>query len=172
MVWIAGFALFAASVAFSHLAVSDNWSRFNHRSFHISGVAGGDSILIETSPQQTETVRLLGIVAPTESDAARTLLGELTAGREATLLLQTPEARDARGSLLASVFVDGTDLSVSLAKAGVVYADRRQPSVMSGSIDPAEAEARKKKRGLWQDLKSAQMPAWRQAWLRGLKNQR
>ena len=56
-------------------------------------------------------------------------------------------------------------LNAAAVHDGVAYADRRSEDAMSGLLDAAEADARRKSRGLWADLKFDQMPAWRQAWL-------
>jgi endonuclease YncB( thermonuclease family) len=167
------FALFVASVVFAHIRSVDDWSRFNHQAFSVVDAISGDQLVVDCGGNHFETVQLLGIVAPTEdagSPACRQL-STLAYGHRATLLLAVPQTRDAAGHLLAYVYVDGTNLGVSLTAAGLVYSDRRQTCIMDGLIDPAEAEARRKKRGMWQDLKFEQMPPWRQAWLRGFSQQ-
>ena len=111
-------------------------------------------------------VKPLGI-APIDSSATDWLKNRLT-GQQITLLLQSPQTRNADGSLRAFVFLKNQNLSVELIKAGLAYADRREKTEMDSLIDTAESEARKKKRGAWATLKTEQMPAWRQAWLKSL----
>jgi len=167
-------AIFAASVLASRAGMlrrtGDDWARFNHRAFRVTGVLSGDELTISADDGSPQTVKLLGIVSPagTEKGAAesRAFLADHALNQNATLLLQTPQCRDEQDKLLAYAFVDGANLSVEITKAGMAYAERRDRTIMGGLIDPAEAEARKKNRGLWKDLKFNQMPAWRQEWLR------
>jgi endonuclease YncB( thermonuclease family) len=158
------FALFAATVVLGH--VGDDWSRFDHRSFRVTAVQAGDRITIADANGRTETVQLPGIV-PIDSSAADWLKDRLT-GEEITLLLQSPQTRNADGSLRAFAFSDNQNLSVEAVKAGLAYADRREKTEMDGLLDSAETDARKKKRGAWATLTFEQMPAWRQAWVKSL----
>ncbi len=151
-----------ASIALAH--EPDDWSQFDHQSFQVIAVPTGDSLVIDTANGKPVTVKLAGIAG---TDAARVWLSDRTLGKNVTLLLSCPQTRDA-GQLRAFVFLDNENLAVELAKAGLAYADRRETTVMDGVIDPAESEARKKKRGMWASLTFEQMPPWRQAWLRGL----
>jgi endonuclease YncB( thermonuclease family) len=157
-------ALFVASLVAAH--APDDWAVFNHRSFGVTDVVSGDRILIQTGTGKIEPVKLLGI-SPIDSSAAK-WMKEQIAGQRVTLLLQSPQTRNADGSLSAFVFFDNKNLSVELAKAGLAYADRREKTEMDSLIDTAEADARKKKRGAWATLSFEQMPAWRQAWLKSL----
>ncbi len=116
-------------------------------------------------------MKLAGIVTDDSSTAAKTFLTARTTNAEVTLLLKSPETRNSLGRLEAYAYIDGSCLNGELVKAGMAFADRRQADVMSGMINPAEAEARKKKRGLWATLTFEQMPEWRRAWLRGFKQQ-
>jgi len=149
------FAVIAASVVLTHAGVfgrcGDDWAKYDHQTFRVIGAESGDSLRISTASGSTELVRLRGVASP--DAGAQRWLNDRTAGRDATLLLESPQTRDASGSLLAFVFVDHADLSVDLVSAGLIFADRREKTVMDGLIDPAEAAARKKKLGLWSDLK-------------------
>jgi len=160
-------ALFVASIALGYRA--DDWARFDHRSFRVIEVPGGDSVVIESAKDERESVKLAGI---DPSDLARAWLVDHAMGREVTLFLECPQTRDASGQLQGFVFLDNQNLSVALVQAGLAYADRRQKTVMDALIDPAETDARKKNRGLWNGLKYDQMPAWRQEWLRSLPPRR
>ncbi len=167
---IAGLGVVAAAHAGLFGPSGDDWSRYDHQSFRISRINSGESIQISSRTGSIETIKLLGIAEPEGSATA--WLNEHALNHNATLLLQSPQTRDASGSLLAFVFVDQTNLSVELVKEGLAFADRREKTVMDGVIDPAEAEARKKKRGMWATLKSDQMPDWRKAWIKTLPGQK
>jgi endonuclease YncB( thermonuclease family) len=164
---LVGSAIFALLIASVVMARSgDDWAIYDHHSFHVIEAESGDSVRISTENGSIESVKLLGIDA---LDArSKEWLTHRALGANVTLLLQSPQTRDSSGRLLAFVFIDHSDLSVELTKAGWAFADRRGKTAMDGLIQPAEAEARKKKLGMWADLKFEQMPAWRQAWLRSL----
>ncbi|MDB5297161.1 MAG: Thermonuclease [Phycisphaerales bacterium] len=149
----------------------------------------------------TQVVRLLGIDAPALADADRSTpaahgaLDAYRAAREAAqsrrVMLSLPPlaARATDGAVLAYVHPDAVSgpggdgpaddrlvgtvptLNEQLAAAGWAYADRRSPHPMHKQFEQAEAEARKKKRGLWADVRDDQQPAWRRAWLAGLKRE-
>ncbi len=165
---LGGAVLAAHAGAFGH--AGDDWARYDHQSFRITHIESGESIEIITPRGWIETVKLIGIATP--DAGANDWLNERVLNREATLLLPFPQTRDASGRLLAFVFVDRTNLSVELVKDGLAFADRREKTIMDGVIDPAESEARKKKRGLWATMKSDQMPEWRKAWVQSLPGQK
>jgi endonuclease YncB( thermonuclease family) len=170
--WIAlmVFTLIAVSVALTYAGTfgrcGDDWAKYDRQTFRVTRVTSGDLIQISVANGSLETVRLLGVASPTAG--AQQWLSDRIAGRDVTLLLQSPQTRDASGSLLAFVFIGHADLSVDLTAAGLIFADRRERTVMDGLIDPAEATARKKKLGVWADLRFDQMPQWRKDWLRSL----
>jgi endonuclease YncB( thermonuclease family) len=157
----AAIALLIASMAVAYRP--DDWSRYDHRTLRVTGVIGGDSLRIQPASGKPDTVKLPDIDG---LDSAKIWLSANAVGRDVTLLLQLPQTRDASGQLRTFVFLDGQNLSVELVKAGLAYADRREKTEMDGLIDAAEAEARKKKRGVWANLKFDQMPQWRQEWLK------
>jgi endonuclease YncB( thermonuclease family) len=144
----------------------DDWARFDHKTVQVIDIIDGNSLRIQT-PAGRETLRLLGIDG---TDAAGAWLVDHAKGRSVTLLLQSPQTRDETGRLRSFVFLDNQNVAVELVKEGLAYADRREKTVMDGVIDPAEAEARKKKRGLWSGQGPQHMPQWRQDWLRTLRH--
>jgi endonuclease YncB( thermonuclease family) len=161
-----GLCVVAAAHAGLFGLTGDDWSRYDHQAFRVSRIVSGDSIQITTRSGSTETIKLLGTASP---DARAVMwLKQQALNQDATLLLQSPQTRDAAGNLLAFVFVDRANLSVELVTEGLAFADRREKTVMDGVIDPAEADARKKKRGMWATLKFDQMPEWRKAWIKTL----
>jgi endonuclease YncB( thermonuclease family) len=156
-------ALLLASMAIAYRG--SDWSKFNHQNVKVIGIITGDNLKIESAGGKIDTVKLSGIAG---LDAARPWLADHVMGRQITLLFQSPQTRDSDGRLKAFAYLDNQNISVELVKAGLAYADRREKTEMDGLIDPAESDARKKKRGLWATIKFEQMPAWRQAWLKSL----
>jgi endonuclease YncB( thermonuclease family) len=71
----------------------------------------------------------------------------------------------------AYVYLDGDDaetatsLNERLVADGHAYADRRTPHPTHKQFEQAEGEARRRRRGLWKDVRDDQQPAWRQVWL-------
>jgi endonuclease YncB( thermonuclease family) len=161
---LSGVVLAVHAGAFGH--AGDDWDRYDHQSFRITRIGSGESIQITTSRGWIETVKLVGVAEP--SAGAVEWLNDHALNRGATLLLPFPQTRDAAGNLLAFAFVDRTNLSVELVRSGLAFADRREKTIMDGVIDPAESDARKKKRGMWATLKFDQMPEWRKAWIKTL----
>jgi len=148
---------------------TDDWSQYDHHAVRVVAVITGDSLRIESGSGKMDTVKLLGIAG---LDSAQSWLHDKVVGRQVMLLLESPQTRDSAGRLRAFAFLDNQNLSVELTKAGLAFADRREKTEMDGVIDPAEADARKKKRGVWATLKFEQMPAWRQAWAKSLPQRR
>jgi hypothetical protein len=163
LIVICGLTLLIASIVLAHRA--DDWVKFDHQTFHVVSVPADDSLLIQTANGKQETVTLRGIVP---ADSAKTWLTDHAMNRDVTLMLESPQTRNSGGQLQAFVFLGNENLNVELVKAGLAYADRRGKTVMDGLIDPAELDARKKKRGIWYGMTDEQMPAWRKAWLRSL----
>ena len=162
---IPGAVLFIASIAVSYRA--DDWARFNHQTVRVVDILDGNSLRIESPSGRPDTVRLLGVDG---TPAAAAWMKDHAKNQALTLLLQSPQTRDESGRLRAFVFLDNQNVAVELVKEGLAYADRREATAMDGLIDPAEAEARKKKRGLWNGLTPQQMPQWRRDWLRTLRH--
>jgi endonuclease YncB( thermonuclease family) len=150
-----------ASMVAAHVGRTDDWRRYDHRSFTVAAIVGGDAIQLDDGTR----VRLLGLADPTP--AAAGWLADHVLGRAVTLLLPPVGARDGDGRLVAYAYdADGACVNVELVGAGLAYADRRTVDPLAGLIDPAESEARRKGRGVWHGLRIEQMPPWRQAWLR------
>ena len=109
---------------------------------------------------------------PHWSDESRRALAGRVAGRDVLLRLPPLAQRSADGTVRAYLYLaGGTADSVNdvLVAAGDAYADRRVDHPMRKAFEQAESEARRKRRGLWKDVRDDEQPAWRQVWLRGLK---
>jgi endonuclease YncB( thermonuclease family) len=167
--WIAVITVGALLASATAAYRADDWATFDHRSFKVINIIDGDKLRIELPNGKMDTVRLLGVAG---ADAGKPWLAQRTTGRRVSLLLQSPQTRDPSGELRAFVFLENQNLNVELVKAGLAYADRREKSEMDGVIDPAESDARKKKRGIWATIRFEQQPAWRQAWVKSLPHGR
>jgi micrococcal nuclease len=150
-----------------------DWARFDRGSFVVSRVVDGDTIHVVpvgmTAP--TTKIRLIGIDAPETgmhfAEQATAYLITRTSARALTLRLEPTETRDRYDRLLAYVYVSDSDcLNLDMVRDGFAYADRRHRHTLRGQFEAAENEARKKSRGLWREITDADMPAWRQEWLR------
>lgn len=183
---IALLALLATTVAAGRLKAArpagtdvdaNDWAAFDKKTFRVSRVVDGDTISIRRKGE-TVRIRLLGIDAP-EMHAgtdeppdhwavrAKQALTDMLDGNDVTLTLEQTETRDHYGRLLAYIYVgDMENVNLRLVKEGHVYADRRFNHSQSKQLSQAEAEARKKKLGLWKDVQENQMSAWRQRWLK------
>ena len=157
----------------------DDWRTFDHKSFLVSHVADGDTIVVRPTGGGAETrVRLIGVDAPELhssedggrpdhwADEARRYTASRVELKPVTLRLEQTETRDRYKRLLAYVYVDDSDnLNLELVRDGQAYADRRFRHSMRSQFERAEGEARRARRGLWKDLSKSQMPPWRQEWL-------
>jgi micrococcal nuclease len=179
----AGLVLLALSAALDRAGFfryqGDDWRNFDHKSFLVTHVADGDTVVVRPTGGGTETrVRLIGIDAPelhSSEDGGRPDHWALEARRyttsrvehkPVTLRLEQTETRDRYKRLLAYVYVDDSDnLNLDLVRDGQAYADRRFRHSMRSQFERAENEARRSRRGLWKDVSASQMPTWRRQWL-------
>ena len=166
----------AGLIVFDHAGLlgstGNDWARFDQQTFPVVEIISGDEIIVRSGHDDIP-VRLLSIDAP---DAG--LIGNAEAvaytrerlkDRSVTLRLEPTQTRDASRALLAYVYLtDSDDLNLDLIHDGMAYADRRVKHTLAGLFEQREAEARKKFRGLWNGLRTEDMPAWRQAWLKAL----
>jgi endonuclease YncB( thermonuclease family) len=156
----------------------DDWRSFNGRSFRAMDVLDGDTFRIRTEDDQIVVVRLLGVDAPDppsshwSAEASRYTTARLK-DRTITLRLDGTQTRDGQRHLLAYVFITDTDnLNADIIRDGQAYADRRVRHTFASTFEAGEAEARKRHRGLWKDIRDDMQPAWRQDWLRTLRQRR
>lgn len=146
----------------------DDWSRFDRCFFTVRRVIDGDTIELALPDGTGAAVRLLGIDAPKHgAEVAREELRARAEGHVIALRLEPTETRDRDGWLLAYAYLgDAENLNLAMVRDGLAYADRRVSHTFRRAFEQAEAEARRRGRGLWKDVTEAQMPAWRQEWLR------
>ena len=156
-----------------------DWRAYDHQSFLVTHVIDGDTLEVRpASGGATTRVRLLGVDAPElrsreKGDRpdhwaaqARDYTERRAEGKRVTLRLEATETRDRYRRLLAYVYVaDAQQLNLDLVRDGHAYADRRFTHSMRPQFEQAEAEARRKGRGLWEAVTESQMPHWRRQWL-------
>lgn len=162
---------------------TSDWRRFDHHSFLVSQVNGGDRFLIDDNGTSVP-VHLLGTQAPPLTDpstgqpahggaASADYLRARLNHQRVIIRLDTLQTRDSDGALLAYVYLTDTDcINADAIHDGMVYADRRAPHAYHMQYEQAENDARKKQRGLWRGLTENDMPAWRRAWLHSLVKDR
>lgn len=156
----------------------DDWRNFDKKTFLVTRVADGDTLTVRSLAGGPETrVRLIGIDAPELNSRsrpgsdhwaheARHALAMRTKGKLVLLRLDDTETRDRYQRLLAYVYLDTSEnLNLAMVREGHAYAHRRYPHGLRRSFEQAEADARRKGRGLWQDVTVDQMPSWRREWL-------
>lgn len=150
---------------------------FDQRTFVVSRVVDGDTVQIEGPGGAREKVRLIGIDAPEMrydtpdppehwAREATDALQRTVEGRRVTLKLEPLEARDRYSRLLAYLYLDDSrHVNLEMIEHGHAYAHRRFGHSYRSQFEQAEARARRKGSGLWQEVRVEQMPPWRQRWL-------
>jgi micrococcal nuclease len=162
----------------------DDGARFDRHEALVTRVVDGDTIHIRTSEGVEATVRLIGVDAPEMNshnnrppdhyaEQATKYARARLDGKTIRLRLDDPQTRDRYGRLLAYVYLNESDnFNLDLIHDGEAYAYRRYPHTFSAQFETAENEARKKRRGLWNDVTESQMPEWRRKWLAELRAER
>jgi len=178
--------LLAAGVLADHWGVlgdhGDDRSRYDRRRAVVVRIVDGDTFIarIDSSDEEimmhllgTDAPRLhLGERRPADHWApqARDYLVEKLEHQTITLRLEPLLTRDRFGRLLVYAYLNDTDnLNLDLVRDGQAYADRRVKHSLSAAFEAAEAEARRRRNGLWEAITVQQMPPWRQHWLQERK---
>lgn len=150
----------------------DDWSTFDGKRVVVANVVDGDTLHITIGDGETTRVRLIGVDAPEMDppaywgDRATAYTRGRLAGKQVTVKLDGTQSRDRYGRLLAYLFVtDNDNFNFDLVNDGQAYADRRHGHSMRSQFETAEAEARRKERGLWKDVRDDQQPDWRRGWI-------
>ncbi|HEX8915933.1 MAG TPA: thermonuclease family protein [Humisphaera sp.] len=164
----------------------DDWARLDRRPVVVKDVQAGDRIVVENvDGSSPAVVRLIGIdtfdvAGPGQpqlrwgAEAHRALRDRLQ-GKRVLLRLPPLDPRSRDGEVLAYVYpLDGgappaDSVNERMVAEGHAYADRRYDHPFHKQFEQAEGEARRKKLGQWAGMRDADQPAWRQAWLKGLK---
>lgn len=150
---------------------SADFQKYHNKHFTVLRVVDGDTIKLDT-PDRAEpatTVRLWGIDTP-ETKApgkpiayfgpeATQVTTRLVDRREVNIELDPQNTRGKFGRLLAFVYTDdGRMLNEELLRSGHAYADNRWRHRFYFRFLQIEAQARKNKIGLWQNVKPRDMP--------------
>lgn len=125
-------------------------------SAHVVGVHDGDTITVLQGREQTK-IRLEGIDAPELGQA----FGQAAKRRTSALVFARdveirPKEYDRYGRLVARVVVGGEDVSLALVREGMAWHFTRYSS--DQVLARAELEARRGRRGLWQEPNP--IPPW------------
>ncbi len=131
-------------------------------------VSDGDTVTLLTKDNASLRIRVSGIDAPEKKQAwgARSRQAMMRCAYGKTAKVETNK-KDRYGRLVGVVTVAGTDCGLSLLKSGLAwfYAayERELPAAKRSVYRAAEQDARKKKRGLWQDNAPQAPWEWRKA---------
>jgi len=144
----------------------------------LNDVIDGDTVVVRDSIGRETHVRLIGVDAPEMNyederppdywaERATKYLEHRAEGKTVIIRLETTQTRDKYDRLLAYLYATDTDnLNLDLVRDGQAYADRRFGHTLRSQFEAAESDARKKGTGLWTNVKTEQMPRWRQDWLK------
>lgn len=148
-----------------------DFTKYNNKQFLVSRVVDGDTIDLDTPDgnKQYTRVRLWGVDTP-ETKApgkpvayfgpqATAFTKEMVAAQTVRIELEKENTRGKFGRLLGFVYSDnGKMLNEELLRSGHAYADGRWRHRFYFRFGQIEKQARKNKRGLWQDVKAQDMP--------------
>ena len=171
-------ALLAAGSLLDHLGCfgwhGDDWAAYDRKSFTVSSVIDGQTLVLRDARGRTTVVQLIGVAAPVANEhwaaESATHLVARAAGKSVIVRLEPTQTRDAMGNLWAYLYLtDSDNLNADIIHDGDAYADRRVRHSLLPVLTNAESDARKHARGLWDGLKEDQMPAWRRQWLTDLR---
>ncbi len=154
----------------------DDLDRYHDHTFRVVRVVDGDTIDIEAPDHGNPgtRIRLWGVDTPEVAHGsqpnmyfgpeARTFAERTLENKSVHIVLSPKRTRDRYGRLLAYVFLErgGTMLNELLVEEGMAYADTRFDHAYKKRFEDAEKRARKSSTGLWADVKTEDMPAWRQ----------
>jgi micrococcal nuclease len=165
--------------------VIEDLQLFDRREARVANVVDGDTVDVQLIGDTTGTihrVRLLGVDAPEMKDprtgepahfakeATAYVRARATRG-PIILRLEANQTRDRYGRLLAVVWLSESEsLNEALVRDGMAYVYRTKGTSVLRSLEPLEADAARRRTGLWKEVRRAQMPEWRVRWMdeRGL----
>lgn len=155
----------------------NDWETFDGKQFIVTRVADGDTVQLQSLAGGIETpVRMIGVDTPEMNygkgtpdywaEEATEYAERQLSGRPVTVKLDGTRSRDHYDRLLAYLYADdSTNFNERLIREGHGYADRRFGHTFKAQFEQAETEARRKERGLWDEVTESQMPEWRRRWL-------
>lgn len=150
--------------------------KYHDRAFRVVHVVDGDTLHIDIpdGTHEATRIRLWGVDTPETGHGqtpemyfgpeAKTFATDTLDGRTVHVVLAEKKTRDKYDRLLAYVYLErgGVMFNELLLEEGFAYADRRFPHHYRDQFAAIEARARRERKGLWADVKSDQMPSWRQ----------
>lgn len=149
--------------------------RYHDRAFRVVRVIDGDTLDVDSPDVRlgyaTTRVRLLGVDAPETvkpgspvehfGPEASAYLRALAEGRQVVLQLDRARTRDIYDRLLAYVIApDGDNLNERIIATGHGYADPRFHHPLLRRFQQAQTQARKARRGLWEDATNEDLPRY------------
>ncbi len=154
----------------------DDYSRYHDQVFAVVNVVDGDTIDIDfpDDPHLTTRIRLWGVDTPevVGSPSGAKYFGDRASlfgkkklqGRDVRIVLSPTKTRGKYGRLLAYVYLvpEGQMYNEMLLEGGYAYADWRFAHPFRRQFEQLEKNAKRRGEGLWADLTTEQMPAWRQ----------
>jgi endonuclease YncB( thermonuclease family) len=159
----------------SHPPLSADHRVYHNRDFAVAHVIDGDTLDVAypDGSSATTRVRLWGVDAPELPGPAGAMhFGSQAAafardaleGRRVRLRLADGPTRDKFNRLLAYAALADTGESFNemLLSRGFAYADWRFPHPLLPLYRSIEADARMSRTGLWANVRSIDMPPWRQ----------
>ena len=147
---------FAFLVGVALTIASPAWADFTGK---VVSVADGDSITVLRGREQV-SVRLVGIDAPEHTqpfgNRSRRALEALVKGQT---VLVAERGRDRYHRTLARIYRGDLDVNAEQIRQGMAWVYRHYSD--DRNLEQIEAEARKQRRGLWQDPKPVPPWEWR-----------
>ena len=150
--------------------------KYEGRKFEVANIVDGDPLDIDIADGKYEhtRVRLLGIDTP-ETGGGKTaemdyaaeateFAQALALGKRVIVILDSKSpTRDRYGRLLAHLELeDGRVVNEELVGGGFAYADLRFANDRFDEYVRLQAEAKAQKKGLWNQVKTEQLPKWLQ----------
>lgn len=132
----------------------------------VVGVSDGDTLKVrcgDAGQYQQVTLRLSAVDAPEKAQAfgqrSKQALSDLCFQQQATIKVKNT---DRYGRSVADVACRGKDAGAEQVRAGMAWV-YRQYAKGYGQLDPIEDDAKRGKRGLWQDAHPVPPWEWRRA---------
>jgi endonuclease YncB( thermonuclease family) len=153
-----------------------DFKRYHAKTFKVVEIVDGDTIDIDVPDGRYNCtrIRLWGIDAPETNDPNRGVIyfgpqaaeftGELARSKQVQVYLdEDNRTRGKYGRLLAYVKLpDGRFLNEVLLCEGLAYADLRFRHSLYHKYEQLQAGARRKQKGLWENVTREQLPPWLQ----------
>lgn len=175
IIWLdRNFHLYLKTSVSTQKQETDDWCKYNERSFTVVEVVDGDTIDINVpdANDATTRIRLLGIDTPETKNPHTNVMyfgPEASRFTSDTILKQNvfvimdanSKPRDKYKRLLCYIkLTNGKILNEELISEGFAYADPRFSHSHLKKYTQLEKVAQKQKKGLWEKVSQEQMPRW------------